>query len=144
MKTIYFDMDGTIADLYGEKGWLEDLENERVAPFLLAKPLLNMWKLSVMLKLLQRKGYRVGIISWTPREATKTYAARVEKAKRHWLKENLFIYLDEIKIIPYGENKKKNADTLGWLFDDENKNREEWGKGAYEPKEIFNVLESLL
>jgi phosphoserine phosphatase len=28
-KAIYFDMDGTIADLYGVSGWLADLEAER-------------------------------------------------------------------------------------------------------------------
>ena len=26
MKAIYFDMDGTIADLYGYEGWLEMLQ----------------------------------------------------------------------------------------------------------------------
>ena len=33
MKAIYFDMDGTIADLYGRDGWLDDLMNEYTRPY---------------------------------------------------------------------------------------------------------------
>ena len=32
-KTIVFDMDGTIADLYGVKGWLNYLRNEDTTPY---------------------------------------------------------------------------------------------------------------
>lgn len=31
-KMIWFDMDGTIADLYGVENWLEDLRNEVARP----------------------------------------------------------------------------------------------------------------
>ena len=41
-KAIYFDMDGTIADLYGVSGWLADLEAENVRPYAEAKPLINL------------------------------------------------------------------------------------------------------
>ena len=33
MKAIYFDMDGTIADLYNYDGWLEMLQNDDVTPY---------------------------------------------------------------------------------------------------------------
>ena len=36
MTTIYFDMDGTIADLYGVSGWLEMLLAHDPAPYALA------------------------------------------------------------------------------------------------------------
>ena len=36
---ICFDMDGTIADLYGVQDWLTHLENENVYPYIAAKPL---------------------------------------------------------------------------------------------------------
>lgn len=42
IKAIYFDMDGTIADLYGQYGWKADLEAERTTPYRNAKPLLDM------------------------------------------------------------------------------------------------------
>ena len=31
--TIYFDLDGTIADLYGFSGWLDCLQNEQTTPY---------------------------------------------------------------------------------------------------------------
>ena len=44
--TIWFDMDGTIADLYGVDGWLDNLINEDTRPYDIAKPLVNMAYLS--------------------------------------------------------------------------------------------------
>lgn len=36
---ICFDMDGTIADLYGVENWFEYLTAENVKPYKIAKPL---------------------------------------------------------------------------------------------------------
>ena len=36
-KEICFDMDGTIADLYGVEGWLEDLEHFSPRPYEMAR-----------------------------------------------------------------------------------------------------------
>ena len=41
-KMICFDMDGTIADLYGVDGWLDDLINKSARPYEVAKPLVNL------------------------------------------------------------------------------------------------------
>ena len=38
---IYFDMDGTIADLYGVENWLNDLRTERTTPYEIATPLCD-------------------------------------------------------------------------------------------------------
>ena len=62
---ICFDMDGTIADLYGVENWLEYLLEENVKPYKIAKPLVNMSALARRLNKLQRKGYEIGVISWT-------------------------------------------------------------------------------
>lgn len=35
-KMVWFDMDGTIANLYAVEGWLEDLRAERTRPAMLA------------------------------------------------------------------------------------------------------------
>ena len=64
-KAIYFDMDGTIADLYGVENWLAYLIAEDVKPYADAGVLVNMNSLARVLNRLQRKGYEIGIISWT-------------------------------------------------------------------------------
>ena len=40
-KAIYFDMDGTIADLYGVENWLDYLVAEQTKPYREAKPLCS-------------------------------------------------------------------------------------------------------
>ena len=60
MRAIYFDMDGTIANLYGVENWLAYLEAEEVTPYLCARPLLNMSLLARYLNRLQREGYQIG------------------------------------------------------------------------------------
>ena len=41
-KAIYFDMDGTIADLYSVEGWLPMLRAHNATPYTQAKTLVNM------------------------------------------------------------------------------------------------------
>lgn len=144
MKYIYFDMDGTLADYYSQKTWLEELRKKEITAFLLAKPLYNVWEFSCLLCALQRKGYKIGIISWLPKNASPEYAEKVKQAKIHWLKENLLVYPDEIKIVPYGTNKKEAVDgESGILFDDEVQNRETWGASAFEPQDMIEILRKL-
>ena len=143
-KAIYFDMDGTIADLYGVNGWLEMLIAESVNPYVIAKPMLEMWELSKVLHELRKNGYHVGIISWTSKGGTKEYNERVANAKKWWLRENLYTALDEIKIVPYGTPKAQAVDfPEGILFDDEERNREGWTGKAYTPEMIMKILEAL-
>ena len=54
-KIINFDLDGTIADLYGVDGWLNDLINGDTRPYDIAKPLVNMSALARRLNSLQKK-----------------------------------------------------------------------------------------
>ena len=144
MKAIYFDMDGTIADFYGVNGWLDCLLKNDIYPYLMAKPMFDVWAFAKLLNSLKRKGYHIGVISWGSKNASKEFNERIERAKKHWLKENLLIALDEIKIVPYGTPKSKVVDFPdGILFDDEENNRIEWGMSAYTPAEIIKILEAL-
>lgn len=142
MRNIYFDMDGTIADLYGVENWLEDLLHEDVRPYVEAAPLVNLRVLARLLNKLTKSGYTVNIISWTSRNGSAAYNEAVEKAKREWLARHLrSVRFTKIFILPYGTPKELYGE--GILFDDEEHNREAWGAGAYTEKEIFQVLKNL-
>ena len=141
-KAIYFDMDGTIADLYGVDGWLEDLLHEDVRPYAEARPLVNLQRLARILNRLIRDGYSVNVISWTSRGGSAEYNREVAKVKIQWLETHLkSVKFSKIEILPYGTPKELFGE--GILFDDEKHNRESWGEGAYTEKEIFEVLKNL-
>lgn len=140
--TIWFDMDGTIANLYGVDGWLDSIIKEHTKPYREAKPLVDMRRLARDLKALQNKGYEVGIISWLAKNATEEYNTRVTKAKIDWLKIHLgSVEFNEIHIVKYGTPKYTLGN--GILFDDEEPNRNAWGDGAYDVHNILEVLENL-
>lgn len=142
-KAIWFDMDGTIADLYGVEGWLDDLINERTRPYEEAKVMHNMVHLARLLNSLQRKGYTIGIISWTSKKGTDSYNARVTAAKYYWLDKHLHsVQWDSVRIVRYGTNKYGVCGG-GILFDDEQGNRESWQGEAFTPDKIIEVLQKL-
>lgn len=141
---ICFDMDGTIADLYGVENWLEYLLEENVKPYKIAKPLVNMSVLARRLNNLQRKGYEIGVISWTSKGGSDEYNTEVEAAKRAWLRKHLAsVKFDFIAVVPYGYNKAAfSDDEQDVLFDDEDKNREDWRGVAYDVDNILEILKS--
>ena len=139
---IYFDMDGTIADLYGVEGWLEYLLGGDPFPYANAKPLINMSRLARRLNALQREGNEICVISWLSKTSTAEYDELVTRAKLAWLEKHLAsVRFDEIHIVAYGTPKHTLGN--GILFDDEEKNRIGWGEGAYTPEDIFEVLASV-
>jgi hypothetical protein len=145
MKEIWFDMDGTIADLYGVDNWLDMLINEDPTPYETARPLINLSRLARYLNRIQSKGYKIGIISWLSKSSTSEYDTLVTGAKTFWLNLHLpSVKWDEIKIVPYGTNKWETCKN-GYLFDDEAHNRAAWENGAaYEPKYIFEILAKIV
>ena len=145
MNTIFFDMDGTIADLYGVDGWLDMLIASDTLPYEIAKPLIRLSALAKVLNNLQKKGYRIGIISWLSKNGTEDYNHKVTIAKENWLKKHLSsVKFDEINIIAYGTPKESFIHTENdILFDDELKNRENWTGKAFDADNILNTLKIL-
>ena len=142
-KAIWFDMDGTIADLYGVIGWLESIIARETRPYEVAKGIGNLALIARLLNKVQKKGYTVNIISWTARNGEPAYNKAVETAKREWLHKHLpSVTWDSIKVVEYGTNKYM-ATGGGILFDDEEPNRNTWGQGAYKPQDIVEVLKGL-
>ena len=141
-KEICFDMDGTIADLYGVNGWLDMLIAEDVTPYAQAKVMLNMSALARQLNRLQRKGYTIKIISWLSKSGSDDYNTRVIETKKMWLKKHLAsVNFDEIIIVKYGTPKQTLGN--GILFDDEKPNRDNWNGVAYDVNNILDILKKL-
>ena len=143
--TINFDLDGTIADLYGVENWLPMLIAHDETPYVIAPPLLRLCTLARMLNRLQTKGYEIGIISWLCKNGTEDYNNRVTKTKIKWLKQHLpSVVWDSIVIVPYGTPKENYCFTENdILFDDELPNRQNWTGQAYDVQNIINVLKTL-
>jgi len=142
---ICFDMDGTIADLYGVDGWLDNLIAEDVRPYREAKVLLNMNTLAKALHKAQAQGHEIVVISWLSKCGSDSYNEAVTATKKTWLKKHLgSVKFDEINIVKYGTPKslfcKSESDIL---FDDEEQNRENWNGKAYNVENILGVLKAI-
>ena len=90
VKMICFDMDGTIADLYGVDNWLTDLENHNARPYEVAKPLHDMTALNALLEQATAKGIEIRVITWLANGADRQYKKETRVAKRAWLKAQGF------------------------------------------------------
>lgn len=143
--TIYFDMDGTIADLYGVENWLDYLLEKNALPYEIAKPLLRLNTLARLLNRLQSEGYKIGIISWLAKNSSDDYDVAVTKAKENWLNKHLAsVKFDTIHIVKYGTPKESFAKSESdILFDDEKRNRDNWTGKAYDVNDILEVLKGL-
>lgn len=147
MKMIYFDMDGTITDLYSVKNWSSRLRDEEAAPYLEARPIYDMTILSKLLIKAKAQGYGIGIITWLSKGATKEYKKAVRQAKKQWLNKYLGVKLDEAHFIQYGTRKDYVAkDKKGILFDDDERVRAKWRGTAINPTEqnIIEILQEII
>ena len=130
-KTLVFDMDGTIADLYGVDNWLSDLRSENPRPYEVAKPMYSMDFLNGLLEYFKMLGWRIVITTWLAKNASKEYDELVRKAKIEWLKKYEFPY-DEIHLVKYGTTKANCTRQLGGLqilVDDNEQIRKGWTLG---------------
>lgn len=173
VNQINFDMDGTIADLYGyiaeQNGislyeyqtnkelqgqiWTKLVKNLDVSPYKNAKPLINMTKFKSLLEQLQGQGWQWGITSWLAggKEAHPEYDALVRKAKKEWLAQ-YGLNPDETHIVKYGTNKGSvtaHHDGEQILYDDEYGRRREFKKYrdnniSIDQGDIIGSLERLL
>ena len=145
-NAIYFDMDGTIANLYGVENWLDYLVASDPYPYRAAKPMVNMSRLARLLNRLQAEGYHIGVVTWLCRGSDEKYDNAVTLAKAQWLDRHLpSVHWNEVKIVPYGTPKQTVVDVAdGILFDDEAPNRENWTGTAYDVGNILEILKGLI
>lgn len=146
MQAIYFDMDGTLVDLYGVEDWENKLNSEDVTPYQDAAPIHDMKELNSILKEFAALGVTIGVISWLAMYSTKAYNKETRKAKREWIAKHLPV-AQEIHLVKYGTNKKSCAkikDAL--LVDDNSKVRKQWKGATLDPqdKNFMKNLKNLL
>lgn len=142
---ICFDMDGTIANLYGVDGWLDNLIAEDVRPYREAEVMLNMNSLARKLNKLQKMGNKIVVISWLSKCGSDDYNEAVTATKKAWLKKHLgSVQFDEINIVKYGYCKNNFCTSENdILFDDEEQNRNAWSGKAYNVNNILEVLKNI-
>lgn len=146
-KILVFDMDGTIANLYGVENWLSDLINENTRPYEIAEPMYDMTELKKVLLTLKALGYKVVVTTWLSKNGSKEYCDRTRTAKLNWLEKYGFPY-DEIHLVKYGTTKANCTRKLGGeqiLFDDNEKIRNGWnlGRTVNANENIMVVLKEL-
>lgn len=144
LKVLVFDMDGTIADLYGVENWLNLLRAEDATPYRIASPLYDSQALNETLKALKAQGWHIVVTTWLAKGSTKKYDDRVRYAKKQWLIEQGFPY-DELHMVKYGTPKHNITKNLGGfqiLLDDNAEIRKDWNLGDTIDAN-FNILEQL-
>lgn len=140
-KTLVFDMDGTIADLYGVEGWLEDLRAENPRPYEVAKPLVDMTALNILCEALAARGWRIVVTTWLAKDSSKEYEEKVRRAKLCWLREHEFLF-DEFHGVKYGTTKANCTRKHGGfqvLVDDNEAVRNGWHLGG-----VINANENII
>ena len=147
-KVLVFDMDGTIADLYGVQDWLKDLRAENPRPYAIAEPMYNMETLGIILRYFRLLGWKIAITTWLAKGASEAYNEEVAKVKREWLDKYNFPY-DIFEAQVYGEDKNKATENIGGfqvLVDDNDDIRKNWrlGKTINANKNIIIDLVNLL
>ncbi len=147
-KMLVFDMDGTIADLYGVEGWLTDIEAENTRPYEIADPMYDMTELAKVLHMLKAQGWKIAVTTWLAMNGNKEYNKRTAKAKKEWLARYNFPY-DEIHCVKYGTTKAKctrNKADFQILIDDNKKVRDGWtlGTTVNAQFDIMNFLKALV
>lgn len=145
MRKIWFDMDGTIADLYGVEDWLPMLRNSDPTPYAVAKPMLNLSLLARLMNRVQKNGFEICIVTALSKNSTAEYDEKVIEAKKRWLAQHLkSVRFDEIRFVPYWFTKNDVNTGNDILFDDEARHLEAWTGEACSADTIIETLKSLL
>lgn len=145
LPTIALDLDGTIVDLYGVKGWLEALMNHDANPYFDAGTLTDTDAINDLIDLYKDAGGHVRVVSWAAKgDMPHAFFTATQAAKMLWLREHLPA-IDDVCVVEYGTPKhlvvKDVKNTV--LFDDEQPNRDAFrraGGQARLPKSLYRFL----
>lgn len=117
--TIIFDMDGTLCSTYNVPNWLAELRDYKTTPYEQAEPMWDMVELHNLIVSCQARNIEIKIVSWSSKESTAEFDARIRKAKHDWLEKYNFPF-NSCRITPYGYPKEylRNKNAQNILIDD--------------------------
>ena len=133
MNTIWFDMDGTIYELYRIPNWLERVREMDASVFSDGFPRNEYERIDIAVEALIEQGWQVGVITWAPKGATMEEVNEVGEVKFDWLCRYFpALSNGHFACIPYGESKAQFLEEMGdgyevnYLVDDNKEVRHEW------------------
>jgi len=147
--TIYFDLDGTLYDLYHVPNWLARITVlSDVSTYADENAtLVDMVHLHTILYALIDAGYSIGVVSWLAKNGNKEYNAAVRKTKREWISKFLPM-ATEIHVVKYGTPKHRiiNHRDDAIIVDDDASVRDAWKHGLTidATNDILTQLERLV
>lgn len=115
---ILFDLDGTVADLYGRNDWLEKLRAE-VPIYEELEPLIDMVELTAIAERLAEKGVEFGVVTWLSMGASVDYEFVTAMEKFRWCQKYM-PYISEFEAQPYGTPKQTNYHHCKCILIDDN------------------------
>ena len=142
---IYFDMDGTLSNLYGVKDWLPRIRKFDASVYKEAEALIDISELESLLIDIQSMGIEIGIISALAKVSNDAFDKKVMNNKMEWLNTHFKnVRWDKIIIIPYDVPKEQFGTNGDIIFDDSKSVRENWCGIAYDESNIINNLKAIV
>ncbi len=138
-KAIWFDLDGTLYDLYNVDGWLEMLHAEDTTAYTCGNPMHDMTAVNAVCEQLTAHGFTIGVITWTAMNGSAEFNAATAAVKKQWVSEN-FPCASCVHVVDYGV-PKQTVVTGGILVDDNADVRAEWDGLTIDP--AIQMLETL-
>lgn len=136
MKTIFFDIDGTLARFHDtEHNYIEAMWQQGFYKNL--EPFENIVEaVNYLSKRSEKYGIKIAVMS----AYLDTDPPFVQKEKMEWIHQYL-PNVNDIRLVPAGSDKSEfihNNETEAWLVDDYNKNLIEWEKQGFHSIKFVN------
>ena len=139
MNSIWFDMDGTIAELYKVKNWLSDLRSNDWSVYDRCLPRAHYERINAAIEALIENGWQVGVITWASKGIDFGGELNaISDIKFEWLCRFFPALADgRFACIPYGYDKGQfmlemyddyNPYDISYLVDDNKEVRAAWRK----------------
>lgn len=136
MNAIFFDMDGTIAELYKVKDWLPALRSYDWSVYDRCLPRAHYERINDAIEALIENGWQVGVITWASKGiGWGRELDAITETKFEWLCRFFPALADgRFACLPYGYDKAQFVEEMGdayeniYLVDDNKEVRAEWRK----------------